>query len=443
MALLATAALVMSLAQGTASAQELRGWHQKGLVPTSAFHWDGQNLRIDEQPAAPTVPTNPTPDQMRRRVLEGGQIAGVDAAEAARSATAGAQPMANTPPTVPDAAFVSECRANPASTGRYGWIKDRFHWCSRWTAYDVTFDPRTGFSAMVIKMTVIGYGRDDGQRENVLFMTPEQAAVTGKFTPAYRFGFETACTGPTPGCGVQGGTVTKTIAEWLVDAASGTWTSWKVTSDENASTRQDKVLYHFFHFVAHLAGGQARPGNYTYATKCDSADYIPGRPKGCVFHDVVPHLQYRVHNPDGSNSIVHDVAEHIQFAFDHPDSTWPPENHPKKIPGKYTGVLDKDWVDHLERVPYGSPDHTANGKEKDRACTNPAWPDKPQAGQQCDEFPFATTVQGAAHPYYDFSVRAVSADNNRDAGLALQAYYREDRILYYDLDFFYVQILDR
>ncbi|MFE9617196.1 NucA/NucB deoxyribonuclease domain-containing protein [Streptomyces sp. NPDC006384] len=71
--------------------------------------------------------------------------------------------------------------------------------------------------------------------------------------------------------------------------------------------------------------------------------------------------------------------------------------------------------------------------------------------QQCDEFPFRATREGAASADWDFSVRAVTSSHNSSAGGMLPWYFRDDRILAWDAglpypdhsnDKFYVRIAD-
>lgn len=62
--------------------------------------------------------------------------------------------------------------------------------------------------------------------------------------------------------------------------------------------------------------------------------------------------------------------------------------------------------------------------------------------QDCDEYPFAVTQEGAASPIWDFSVRAVDLTHNRRAGNYLMQYHQWDRILYGQNDNYYVHIAD-
>ncbi|WP_433365714.1 NucA/NucB deoxyribonuclease domain-containing protein [Streptosporangium sp. CA-115845] len=51
---------------------------------------------------------------------------------------------------------------------------------------------------------------------------------------------------------------------------------------------------------------------------------------------------------------------------------------------------------------------------------------------ECDEYPFASTEQGAAKDKINYSVRAVYTSYNQNHGDALQAFYGEYRLITYD-----------
>ncbi|MFJ4100828.1 NucA/NucB deoxyribonuclease domain-containing protein [Amycolatopsis japonica] len=62
--------------------------------------------------------------------------------------------------------------------------------------------------------------------------------------------------------------------------------------------------------------------------------------------------------------------------------------------------------------------------------------------EQCDEYPFAATMEGAASPDWDFSAKAVNGRENTRAGGYLRWYVFWDRMLYRDMDSYYVNIID-
>lgn len=79
-------------------------------------------------------------------------------------------------------------------------------------------------------------------------------------------------------------------------------------------------------------------------------------------------------------------------------------------------------------------------------------PLRPEPGvEDCDEYPFRSTLEGAASQAWDFSVYPVNLSQNRSAGNTLMNYVRNYRILAWDdtlpdpansNDRYYVQIVD-
>ncbi|MFI7051527.1 hypothetical protein ACIBLB_05665 [Streptosporangium canum] len=53
---------------------------------------------------------------------------------------------------------------------------------------------------------------------------------------------------------------------------------------------------------------------------------------------------------------------------------------------------------------------------------------------QCDEYPFASTEQGALKDKIHYSIQGVRKDHNEDHGDALKAFYGHYRLLDYDPD---------
>ncbi len=380
----------------------------------------------------------------RERALRSGKKTVFDGA----AALAAPSITGRSPPGTPDAGFVKECMSEPAAS--HGHTRNRFEWCARREFVQMEIDRNGILSGFIFPVIYIAYGRDDGQRDITLFMRPAgPVKIIGSYHTLLQFGIRVECGAdmPGPGCAVEGSLDTRTFAEWNYAFYNDRWTSWKLKSDEAASRERSQVLFHAFRFtgVSHSDRVASSP---QYAARCDSADYFPGRPKACIFWDVLPHLQYALYNANGSPSPVHGVAKHIKFAFDNPAATFPTKQG-KFIPGQYTGTIDTDNPTYLERIPYGSVDWRLNAATKTRACmkegefADTGLPVRPVPDvEECDEFPFASTKQGAAHSLGHFSVRAVPATENGKAGTALQDFYRLDRILYDDLDHFFVEILD-
>ncbi|TGB13790.1 hypothetical protein E2651_08240 [Streptomyces sp. MZ04] len=101
----------------------------------------------------------------------------------------------------------------------------------------------------------------------------------------------------------------------------------------------------------------------------------------------------------------------------------------KKVPGQ----VAKEPLHRL--VAAGRKDN--NRKAAVKQCKR-YWGDNYSQGgaRQCDEYPFATTYEGAAQPDYDaeakkfnFSAKPVGKDPNRDAGILLNGFYGKNRII--------------
>ncbi|WP_443067931.1 NucA/NucB deoxyribonuclease domain-containing protein [Streptomyces sp. NBC_01351] len=176
----------------------------------------------------------------------------------------------------------------------------------------------------------------------------------------------------------------------------------------------------------------------------DSAAYNVRAKVGSVFPDATPALRYdRSDTSDPAAPVepyfgVAAVADHIGDALDNPGGTYPTKSD-KKLPG---GTA----VDPMYRlVPgFGATEqarYDANRSVVSSTCNNAAVPGKPTAGEQrdCDEFPFASSYQGAARYQYegepyrdDFTVRYIDSNENQEAGRRLGAWYDNDRILSHD-----------
>ncbi|WP_159396465.1 ricin-type beta-trefoil lectin domain protein [Streptomyces sp. Sge12] len=162
----------------------------------------------------------------------------------------------------------------------------------------------------------------------------------------------------------------------------------------------------------------------------DSAAYLaPYGTKGAIFSWVTPNLTYDYNNKELSR-----VAEHVYYALENPDGTEPWISTPKKIPGEIWSntVLHRNYPafnaqsDQIQKN---------NRAAKDAACASIP---KVDATHECDEFPFASTKEGAGLGDRNFSVRYVPQSHNSKAGGALGKWYGQDRIL--DGDAFQVLI---
>ncbi|MEU9005375.1 NucA/NucB deoxyribonuclease domain-containing protein [Streptomyces sp. NPDC048551] len=119
-------------------------------------------------------------------------------------------------------------------------------------------------------------------------------------------------------------------------------------------------------------------------------------------------------------------ARHILDAQQLPERTFPSWAG-KTVPGSTEPLhrlIDKDKQE--------------KNREKAIATCNDVWGDYKGTTLQCDEYPFASTKEGAAAPGNRFSARLIDGTDNETGGRKLNEMFTLNRIL--DGDAFYVKI---
>ncbi|MGF1426498.1 hypothetical protein [Kitasatospora sp. LaBMicrA B282] len=179
----------------------------------------------------------------------------------------------------------------------------------------------------------------------------------------------------------------------------------------------------------------------------DDASYVKNGygGDGAAIFDYIPPLIYNMHG-QGTD----EVAAHIADALLYPDQTVPAE--PPGVTKVLPGFIDNPLHRLYRR--YSPPTsvlrYDRNGRIARGTCGA-------RNGLDCDEFPMASTYEGAAkaeyEPYSDpnaYSVRLVDPEQNRTAGGIAKLFYRYYRVLDpgYDANYhpqnwdaFYVEIL--
>jgi hypothetical protein len=134
------------------------------------------------------------------------------------------------------------------------------------------------------------------------------------------------------------------------------------------------------------------------------------------------------------------VAQHIKTAFTSPEDTYPYMSA-KKVPGQTP-------KDPLHRT-VNKTRRDDNRKAAVKQCRRYWGAGYSHGGtRECDEYPFATTYEGAAEHDYDadakkfnFSVRPIPEDDNGAGGDLLTGFYAKNRILDGMDDGFIVKII--
>lgn len=367
-------------------------------------------------------PEVPTPEREERALERSGAHYFSNGSSGSTSKTAGA----------PDFAA---CAANPEghAPSNAGFVKNHFEFC-RWG-----FNTLTKLSSnnivegqVTFKEIEIGEGSHE-KRTGKMHIKVTDLKVTGVFEGAAMtlapsaIGFPSTCT-------------TKFGASETYQAPLASWNGIQLTYEVNgpmasgAQHRIDKPVTCNFRSNYRVDGVRGASDWYRgpdQAMRMDSADYLKVFDKGgegTIFSRIRPWFSY-----DYNDASVRQVAEHIFSAYMNPASTEPRVDPAKRIPGWRGGssTLTRNYRDF-------DADSTkianANESAKNSACRKMT---KGNPSYECDEFPFASTKEGAGSGE-NFSVRYVPASANRSAGGKLSAWYADDRIL--DGDQFQVHI---
>ncbi|WP_162834168.1 NucA/NucB deoxyribonuclease domain-containing protein [Amycolatopsis circi] len=328
------------------------------------------------------------------------------------------------------------CKIDPRAENPRGHVFHREFWCQRWTQETTAAVDGKPVGGAKLKYIAVALADDRSNRRVDIMLQPTEADSWGvvKDLPSSTMGIGPECDGHS--CTVfPTGWVERTVPNWQLDARQGAWYGWQISDDENKGSFPDKVLYHLWHFF-----GGARVPTYPPSDakgedsllRCDSAQYFRNEPRGCINADVISYITYQLGLPPEIGSP--EVAAHIRDALDRPDTTFPPRPHHKNIPGKYIPGSQSGGLHRISEV-----ESQAN---REVVAQNCKLLPGPGSDRDCDEYAFAITLEGAANPNFDFSVRYVNKNQNRRAGSYLRWFLSNDRILYKDEDRFFTNIID-
>ncbi len=355
--------------------------------------------------------------------------------------------VAHRPPGQPAVAqeippiFLAACENDPRAATKEGHVFHRVFWCQRYGARAWAKRGNVVIGEATLNWIAVAMGsykrRTIDMQFKPTFMGDNWGVYENINTTTLSLGPVCGAQGSL-GCNVNAAPLNQSLAAWKRDVTNQTWYGWLIDSDETQSTAQDKTLFHQWHLTA--AVRTPIPAEYwdwnlpDNTIRCDSATYFPNDPLACINADVVAWLPYFIGLPAPVGGI-DEVALHIRQALNEPSTTFPPSPFGKKIPGKY--IQGNPDAPGLHRIP-GSEE----GPNRDVVRQTCALLQKPSPSHQCDEYPFASTQQGAASPDWDYSVKYVDGTQNQRAGGQLVAFYNRDRILHKKLDQFFVNIID-
>ncbi|WP_327253229.1 ricin-type beta-trefoil lectin domain protein [Streptomyces sp. NBC_01244] len=319
------------------------------------------------------------------------------------------------------------CNASPEGKTDNGFIVNHFEFC-RWNYNTLTkLNGQGRVEGQVrFKETEVGEGHNNG-RQGTLNVKVTDVRTTGVFvgasmtlSPTSR-GYPGVCT---TSFGTSG-SYTEPLSTW-----NNTFVYYRITSTaaDGDQSRIDKPTTCNFRNNWKVNGTKGSSEWFAapdQSLRMDSAEYLKRGAtqglEGAIFNRVTPWLSY-----DYADASVKQVAEHIFTAYLIPESTDPRVDHAKKIPGRLgsSTFLTRNYPKFDAAAKKVSDE---NLKWKNAACGQLV---KGNATYECDEFPFASTKEGAATG--NFSVRYVPGTVNSTAGGRLSAWYARDRILHGD-----------
>lgn len=303
------------------------------------------------------------------------------------------------PVSAASAAAVSDCAAQ-ASTSPDGWYKSRFEWCK---IERLTAGERDG--SRVIGTVDALYAIAVTTNQNTLAVRVEvqvrEITSSGSLADA-ELSVQLPCSRCTPGV-ARGRTAP--LSSWRSDPS----TAFDATGALGTAIGggPERAGFHFFHprFVLNDRLTYEAKGS---SFRCDAASYISRTRSGCVFTQFVPTLTYRL------GGDVPEVARHLDDALNRPASTEPAWRG-KTIPSLLHRTQDARTI-------------TKNRNAARAECrrNDPGYGSR---GLDCDEFPFATTQEGAGRGDQRFSARPLNASQNRRAGAQNNAFMVANRII--------------
>jgi hypothetical protein len=150
---------------------------------------------------------------------------------------------------------------------------------------------------------------------------------------------------------------------------------------------------------------------------------VPGTRRGGVGADAKVYYTLSLSDPD-----VKQAARHIDDALRRPTQTFPSWLG-KSVPGgRPDQPLHRTWDE----------DEIAKSRRAANLICDDVWGSYDGDILNCDEYPFATTREGAGRGDKRYSARLIDAGDNQESGRTLQKTFTLNRLL--DGDPFYVSI---
>lgn len=313
---------------------------------------------------------------------------------------------------------VQSCIDEPRSLQPGGHIRNHFSWCEKWTGVTQETLNNIVVGTLVFQVVVLADGYSEFRRTD-LYANVSSIQATGTLVGST---LAMKTTAASDNCQVALKGAGRTVAQWLADPDI----PLRITNAVSTGVGIDRVSACNFRPYGEVRTPRgitnlAYPAGNGNGFRCDSATYInqglTRRPDGCIFDRVTPVFQ-SMSRTDPRHGV---AATHIYDALNSPATTYPTlagKITPGKVgSGRYTTRLYHDTARR-----------TANRNAAVAACLR-LDPNYARRGLTCDEFPFATTREGAAVGDNRFSVRIMTRSQNASGGGVWSDWLYRDRIL--------------
>lgn len=356
----------------------------------------------------------------------------------------------------PHAQRLEACFEGDGANTGIGRVYNRFTYCANWNlkvdywSVDNSGVPIEHEGTTKARLKVFGQGDAKERRVRIFSQIEEDSVdydwgpIDNIFTaPGVPLSLMGQCSQGLDVCTTSPSSYTYPWATWDNNPV---WAWWDVFNHDNKTEGRDKLAYNQWYVEAFTDTQEYktldRGETPERLARCDSGDYFNyGRaeyPEACVFPESYSYLTYtRGSSHDG-------VAEHLWTAFTYPNSTYPLVRPPmvKKIPGEFKPLDPSAPGLHRITKKLHPKEYKENSDHKDGACfkTGPyrhlyqdtGLPNGTGEGEECDEYPFASTLEGAGNKDWDFSVKPVNSKQNKVAGGLLRKFVLDDRVIAWD-----------
>ncbi|MGJ7907730.1 NucA/NucB deoxyribonuclease domain-containing protein [Actinopolyspora sp. H202] len=325
--------------------------------------------------------------------------------------------------------LLQECKEHPeAAKSDKGWIKNRFESChhKRYDLVVTTKKPVVKMGTLDFDRWVVGIARNGSRRIDYQSSIENIETTTAPGYDSSKWSIELNFSSVTYGSGNLVAPERETRKDLLTEWRKNPRWHITYTSPEEGATEPYKTVEAGVFIDMTIDAPEAEswqpPENWRSKFRFDSAGKTLGKPKGTVLTEARVEIPFSL-----SSSKFPESARHYSDAIKKPVTTFP-SIVGKNIPGieePLHRTMDKEQKE-------------ANNRAAIRTCKD-VWGSYDGQLMNCDEYPFASTEEGAANSNGNYSARLIDAADNQAAGRWLNKHYQQNRII--DGDPFYITIV--